>query len=142
MLIKNIDDIFTNNYLYSSICTSNECIYQGIMATPPYNDFLLLLIDHCIKNWKQCDYNYSVFINSFYDFIKQYKKLQSDEPLNTGLNELIYFNPIYLFREICKDDDYSLCDGKEDRYGRCCNIFHNVNAIEPIIRVRYPDFPW
>ena len=47
---KNIDDIFTNNYLYSSICASNECIYQGIMVTPPYNDFLLLLIDHCIKN--------------------------------------------------------------------------------------------
>jgi len=130
-LIKPLKDIFTDNYLYTSLSIVNNTVCQGIIATPPKNKIFLDLIDF-IKSKKE-PFEYHTFTKDFYN------KIYSDtkKPLKEGLNSGKNMN-YYLFKEKCtsiKEDCYDGLDNK----GLCCFIYENN---KPIIKVRYSDYPW
>lgn len=133
-LIKNIEDIFSNKYRgYTVISKNSNQIYQGIIATVPNRKIFKILIEHIVSSSQNIT-NYHIFTEKFYDELKIYNK-QSPMP---GRN-----SSWYLFQEKCIQKDNKkvqvLCKDGLDRYGYCCYVYDNGS---PIIKTRYPDFPW
>lgn len=130
-LIKPLNQIFNNNYVYTVLSSVGGTICQGIIATPPKNKIFLKLIDYAKTLSKNIAY--STFTRDFYNKV-------SDDTGNTlvpGVNigkSLSY----YLYIEKCttKSDD---CYDGLDKYGKCCFIY---DKDIPIIKVRYSDYPW
>ena len=133
-LIKPIDQIFTENYLYTVISKNNNSIYQGIIATPPNNPLFSVLIDHIVNNKDNIKY-YLMFTTEFY---KQLNIL-CENKVKSGFNKNKLSNiDIYLFNEVCSKNGNNCYDGL-DRYKLCCNIYDKNNKI---IKTRYSDYQW
>lgn len=138
-LIKDIDTIFNKKSinLYTVICNSKECIYQGIIATVPKNPIFIDLINHILISVKtplNIKNNYLIFTKYFYDRLKEIyglEKLINGKMVSLNLNT-------YLFNEECTINLNDCNDGL-DRYGLCCYAYDNGVQI---IKIRYPDYPW
>ena len=64
VLLKPLKDIFKENYVYSSISSIKDSIYQGVLASPPKNKFFLELIDYIVVT-RVISY-YLIFTRDFY----------------------------------------------------------------------------
>ena len=133
-LIKPLDSIFNNNYIYTVIAKNNTTIYQGVIATPPKKNIFLNLINNIINTPNLiCLKNYLIFTKQFYNEIKKGKNIPKE-----GLNLCNNYN-IYLFKEKCTNNPCD-CYDKLDRYNLCCYIYDKFN--NKIIKSRYYDFPF
>ena len=135
-LIKDIDTIFNKKSinLYTVICNSKECIYQGIIATVPKNPIFIDLINHILISVKTPINDYHIFTKYFYNKLKEIyglEKLINGKMVSLNLNT-------YLFNEECTINLNDCNDGL-DRYGFCCHVYDNG---EQIIKIRYSDYPW
>jgi hypothetical protein len=132
-LIKPLNEIFTDNYIYSVLSINKNTIYQGIIATPPRNNFFLILINNFINIIYRDNIDYLVFTRDFYNEIK---KDLNENIVKNGLNTGKY-NTYYLFTENC--DKTNKCYDGLDRHKFCCYVMNGNNTI---IKSRYSDFPW
>ena len=133
---KDIDTIFNKKSinLYTVICNSKECIYQGIIATVPKNPIFIDLINHILISVKTPINDYHIFTKYFYNKLKEIyglEKLINGKMVSLNLNT-------YLFNEECTINLNDCNDGL-DRYGFCCHVYDNG---EQIIKIRYSDYPW
>lgn len=130
-LIKPLDEIFKENYTYTALSIVRNSVCQGIIATPPKNKLFLNLINF----FKEIQGNiaYHTFTKDFYSKVKDDINSELKEGLNVGKN-MNY----YLFREKCTHNKSDCYDGLDNK-GLCCYIYDNN---EPIIKVRYSDYPW
>lgn len=133
-LLKPLDKIFVNNYLYSVIAKNKRSIYQGIIATPPANPIFKVLIDHIIVN-KHITRDYLIFTREFYNQLNILCKKKVTTGFNKNKTSSIN---IYLYNEKCSKNIYDCYDGL-DRYRLCCFVYHNKTKI---IKTRYSDYPW
>jgi hypothetical protein len=136
-LIKPLNEIFTNNYLYSVLSIEENTIYQGIIATPPNNPIFKVLINRIINTTNSdLSKRYGLLTAQFYEICRE---SCNNQTLINGLNFNTRSNiNIYLFREKCSKISYDCYDGL-DRYGRCCNVYDKGIKV---IKTRYSDYPW
>ena len=131
-LIKPIKDIFIDNKcLYTVLSIVNNTLFQGLIATPPKNKIFLDLINF-IKTKKE-PFEYHTFTKDFYNKIYNDTKKPLKEELNIGKN-MNY----YLFKEKCTSNKEDCYDGLDNK-GLCCFLY---DKNQPIIKVRYADYPW
>ena len=135
-LIVPLKEIFVNNYTYSVLSIISDSVYQGIIATLPYNQVFLKLIDFMIKLVDiDKPYHYDIFTIDCFDKINK----ECEKKLKVGLNKNINSNnDYYLFREKCSRNKNDCYDGL-DRHKMCCYVFDNNKKI---FKTRYSDFPW
>ena len=131
-MIKPIKDIFIDNKcLYTVLSIVNNTLFQGLIATPPKNKIFLDLINF-IKTKKE-PFEYHTFTKDFYNKIYNDTKKPLKEELNIGKN-MNY----YLFKEKCTSNKEDCYDGLDNK-GLCCFLY---DKNQPIIKVRYADYPW
>lgn len=120
ILIKDLDDIFTDtNLLYSVKSKVRNSVYQGIISTPPNNPIFKDLINYVLAcNTLYIYIDYLIFTRDFY------KKLQKVKNYK-------------LFNEICCNKQNN--DLELDRYNLKCSINDND---ERVFITRYSDYPW
>ncbi len=135
-LIKPLDEIFTDSYLYTVLSKKKNYIYQGVIATPPLNPIFKILIDYIVNNRNSVN-NYEIFVSHFYSVIENYCKTIEELKNGININKKNNIN-FYLFNELCSRN-ITLCNDGLDRYGYCCNIY---DKGEKIIKTRYSDYPW
>ncbi len=142
LLIKPLDEIFTNKYLfYTCIANFDTVIYNGLIASKARNPLFLSLI------WYIIDIpiyiiNEPTKIISYLTFcLDLYKKIQYDlnttKKLTMGLHKG-KTQDYYLFKEVSTLTITDTCT-KFDRYGGCQDIYDKNNKI---FIGRDPDFPW
>jgi len=135
-LIKPIENIFNKNYnFYTVLSTNSGSIYQGVIASFPFNDIFKRSINFILetKNNK-IDENYSIFVDFLYRDLENNTK---NNKLNRGENILKNNDKIYLFKELCCTTE---CKNKpKDRYGLYCTI---QDKNDFIIKTRFESFPW
>lgn len=137
-LLKPIDSFINNNYFYTCICNSKECIYQGILASRKENPILKILIDDVVKKSYNNNIPYQLFIRYFLKIISE----RCNSPIKPGVNKLIkpssYEQDFYLFQERCSSNPLDCYDGLDWRK-KCCYIYDQNRLI---IKTRYADYPW
>lgn len=135
-LLRPINTIFTNNFIYAVLSRNNNSIYSSVLAGPPNRKLFIEQINHILYTPNMC--SSMMLTTHFYNLVSQ--KLRQ-YPL-VGLNRIDEFEHIYLFKEHCttRQNKYdNRCYGGYDIYGYCCFI-NDFN--QPIIKSRYLDFPW
>jgi hypothetical protein len=119
--IDNIFDNKTRKTWYSVICTDEHpnCIFNGIIVTPPQNPILWKSILFFYKNINTT--KYMIFVNNLY------KNLQDScsTKLKIGENNLNNGWNCILLKQNCNAS---------------CEIYNHKNIN--VIQTRYPDFPW
>ena len=148
ILIKPLDDIFKNkNYFYTCLSryTDNKnfesYIYQGILASAPFNKLFLKLINFIVYvplYYLNFPYKITYLIiikHLYYEILKDI--YDNNNTLSLGENKG-KLNIYYLFEESCSKKTNNKCSIL-DRYGLCCSIYDNN---EQIFIGRDPTFPW
>ena len=137
-LIKHLDDIFIfdDKTISSVLSFDGKSIYQGIICSPPGQQFFLNLISFVLYHHKFAfiSTEYHIFIKDFYRKIKTDIQKTPQIGMNIG-----HRNNYFLFQEKCYKNA-SLCHDGLDRYGRCCWIVDPSN--KNIIKTRRSSFPW
>ena len=132
-LISPIKDIFKNDaYVYAALSHERNHVYQGIIATIPQHPLFVRLIRHIVEVGVPPDYH--EFCRDFYH------NIQDDVPSRTvqpGLNQGIRHS-YYLLEEKCSRDAHACHDGL-DRWGLCCHLHDNGQAV---IKTRMASYPW
>jgi mannosyltransferase OCH1-like enzyme len=139
-LLKPIDYIFKDHNFYTVISKNPKSIYQGILATYPFNDILKRSINFIINSDnKKINENYTIFIDFLY---RDLQKNTINKKLNQGSNILNNNDILYLFKEKCCS--YDCINKPKDRYGMYCiiNDKDKYGKDEFIIKTRYESFPW
>lgn len=131
-LIQPINTIFTDNsIIYTVVSTYNDHIYQGIIHTPPNQDFFLKLINFIVIKK-----NPDLYLDFCKDF---YNRIISDVgSIKLGFSQGKN-NKFHLFQEKCSSTDDSMCYDGFDRYKLCCFVWDDK---KPIIKVRRSSYPW
>lgn len=138
-LLKPINQIITSNYTYTAICGSDDCIYQGVIATQKKNPIFPILIEKIINTVeKYSRFPYYTFIRQFYKLIKDNCKISGKIKPGINKNYIDNQDDYYLFYEKCSRNPKDCYDGL-DRHNYCCYIYDNNTKI---IKTRYADFPW
>ena len=139
IFIKHIQSIFTqaniNKTWYTVIGKNMNSIYNGIIATPPFNPCLWDAILFIYKNSISMPINYGIYVNELYNIIKRYNITKK---VHIGLNNQKNGWSCILLEETC-----ITCNPKLkscDKYGFNC-IISNSNKIK-CFNTRHPDFPW
>ncbi len=139
-LILPISDYINSNYTYTVICSSDTCIYQGVMATKKRNPIFPILIKQIVNTVKNNNnkFRYHTFIEQFYKLIQN--NSNNNGVLLPGINKNYVSNQpdYYLFYEKCTRNPNDCYDGL-DRHKYCCFIY---DKNKKIIKTRYSDFPW
>lgn len=143
-LIKSIDNIFNKNCDFYTVISKNpRSIYQGILASYPFNDIFKRSINFILdsENSKIND-NYTLFVDFLYrDLEKNTINKELIQGNNMLENNMLENNDkLYLFKEKC-----CTCIKKpKDRYGLYCiiNDKDKYGKDEFIIKTRYESFPW
>jgi hypothetical protein len=141
---KQFNKIFNHskdNFLYTVLADPAwpYRIFNGIIATYPYNNLFLDLIND-FKNLQSIYFSKELFCNDFdyhYFTFRFYKHLKDRilKNLKPGVN-LYKSNTVILF------EDKNKClkkDEPKDRYNGHWNIFYKDNHL---FRTRYYDYPW
>ena len=123
--INDIFDITKGNTWYTIICESNNCIYNGIIATPANNPVIKEAIDYILEN--STPSHYHEYVQNLYSIVKDYIETKPKPEIHEQKN---YWNCI-LFQEKCTKGD--------DKYGLKCGIYNKNNRI---FNTRYDDFHW
>ena len=127
-----------NNYFYTCICNSKECIYQGILATPKKNPILKILIDDIVSKSYLKNINYHIFVNFFLKILKDKCQTLIKPGVNKLIKPILYEQDFYLFQERCTNNPLDCYDGLDWRK-KCCYIYDQNRVI---IKTRYADYPW
>jgi mannosyltransferase OCH1-like enzyme len=140
-LIKSIDEIFNKNCNFYTVISKNpKSIYQGILATYPFNDIFKRSINFILEseNSKIND-NYTLFIDFLY---RDLEKNTINKELKQGSNIFKNNDQVYLFKEKCCS--YDCINKTKDRYGLYCiiNDKDKYGKDDFIIKTRYESFPW
>ena len=139
-LIKSIDEIFGKHNFYTVISKNSRSIYQGILASYPFNDIFKRSINFILdsENSKIND-NYALFVDFLYSDLENNTK---SHKLNQCINILKNNDKVYLFKEKCCT--YDCIKKPKDRYGLYCiiNDKDKYGKDEFIIKTRYESFPW
>jgi len=144
-LIKPFEDLFPNKDIcYIVVTDPSMCggranrIYNGIIATPPFNIliFYMLMGTMQMTNAKpyltNCEQGYAILKSYF------------QKNIRTGVNTTNRHHPdgfdvcVYTEVELKNRVPKNLCN-KLDRYGHCTYV---VKDNIPIIKIRYHDYPW
>lgn len=146
-LIKPLDEVFTQDYLYTVFCTTQDVIYNAIIATPPLQPIFKELIKFMVNGDDNPAYHSNC--KKFYDLLEERKQGKLELGVNAG--------NIYLMDEVCLQKDNvsikhgskdhikykyayeTMCYDGKDRYGLCCFIY---DMGSPVFKARYADFPW
>jgi len=135
---KHIDEIFTDKrpntwYTVLATPTNKSTIYNGIIATPPFNKILKNAITYILYNQHPSPSNYRVFCKKLYSLISE----QTSSPLKKGVNKHKNGWNCNLLQELCTD-----CKTPErcDKYNLDCKIVNSKDEI--CFLTRYTDFPW
>lgn len=146
-LIKPLDEIFTQDYLYTVFCTTQDVMYNAIIATPPLQPIFKELIKFMMNGSDNPEYHSNC--KRLYQLLEQRKQGKLELGVNAG--------NIYLMDEVCLQPDNvsikhgskdhvkykyayeTMCYDGKDRYGLCCFIY---DMGIPVFKARYADFPW
>ena len=141
VLIKPIKYIFNKKYTFYSIKSMhNNAIYQGIIATPPYNMLFIELINEILHTpTNTLKHNYLLYTKQMYSILSKNKNIKHG--LNINISKTIKGNDLdfIMFNEKCGHGKEECKDEGTDRYGHCCNIFDK--DIKQF-KTRYKDYPW
>lgn len=140
-LHRHLDEVFVSDpdlpTWFTCLCASRNCIYQGILASPPSNPTILRLIEYCVANPRPRAYH-------------QYVRYALDAAravhpsLAVGRNRAAE-ECLVLFEERCdalRGAECLLGGTRPDRYGLCCNAYLDASADRPFALVRDPGYPW
>ena len=151
ILIKPLDEIFKNKtnfytcisrYTYKNDFESY--IYQGVLASPPFNQLFLKLINFMV--YMPLYYlNFPFKVHYLMVIEHLYSEILNDvQNNNLNINTLSLgentgkLNTYYFFEESCAKKTTNTCSTL-DRYGLCCSIYDND---EKVFIGRDPTFPW
>ena len=132
-LIQDIQELFPPGTV-STVATSNELIYQGVIASPPRQEIFLTLIDGILRSGTNFPYN--LFLRDFMRYIRKdcdIKKIHKNGSVLTGKK-----HKYKIFYESISNDSSQCYDGL-DRYGICSYITYEGKRI---MKTRYSDYPW
>lgn len=126
-----INDIFDSKKgktWYTVICDDKNCLYNGIIVTPPHNPVIFDAIKHIYNNPKPSDYlNY---VRELMNIVTKHCRNKVKVGENEQKNE---WNCI-LFEEKCDGN----CSNNCDRYGLQCIIVDKEG--KKVFNTRYKDF--
>ena len=119
----------------------NNAIWQGVLATPPHNPFLLQLAENGYARYvRGAPFHYFFFIEDFYSAIAN---ASENGQVQLGHNPLkaVHGLDVWLLNESCAygSSVRGLTCTHPDRYGVCCYIFQGDEAL---LLGRDPDYPW
>ena len=134
---KSLDEILKRrDCVYTVLSIVPGSIFNGIIATPPKNEFFMkLLHSACDVHKYNYDMDYNTLTKQFYETYR----LEFGRELTIGVNSNADMD-LVLFQETCSKDDAAACMGMFDRYGMCCYIKDEGGTT--LFTTRYPDFPW
>jgi hypothetical protein len=120
--------------IISTLSMISGTVYQGVIATPPKQEFFLKLIEFIVKTPTMIPkVDYLIFTRDFFAKAEEDVGRKIEQGLNVGKSNTFYF-----FQEICSPYAKDCPDGL-DRYNLCCYIH---DGSEKVIKTRYSDFPW
>lgn len=123
-----------NAPIISTLSMISGTVYQGVIATPPRQEFFLKLIDFIVQTPISVPkVDYLIFTRDFFAKAEEDVGKKLEQGLNIGK-----LNTYYFFQEICSPYAKDCPDGL-DRYNLCCHIH---DGSEKVIKTRYSDFPW
>lgn len=126
--------------------TVTQTIYQGIIACPPRHPLIAESLNFVVATpWWIPRLLYIVFVVDMYIRIAKRckrKRLRPGTYLGQSeTNEVYVLLPLHVaFRNPPKSSPYHCPDGL-DRYGACGYVLSSESK-DPIIKLRYADFPW
>ena len=126
------------NMLYTTISSSRESIFNGVIFTPPKNPIFLKLINHMSIHSKSNVIQYTVFIDYFYKLVQKNSIYYKNKRLENAKIKMNNTPDIYLIQELCTRNK-NHCYDNLDRYGVCCFMYDNH---EKVIKTRYSEYPW
>ena len=132
-LIQDIDTFFPDGTI-STVATTNELIYQGIIASPPRQEIFLTLIDGILRSG--IDFPYNLFLRDFMRYLRKDCGVKKIDLRGIKLKGKIHKYKIF-HEKITKD--HKKCKDGLDRYGLCSFITYDSKEI---IKTRYADYPW
>lgn len=120
-----LDTVFQDRRLsYTAVTKNGNAIFNAILASPPGNGVLGVLIDKLVStvlSWRRYSYGYATFTEQFYQTLMA-----------------LPHQDWHLFQERCSSDN-TACNGQLDRYGLCCNVYDGSRVV---MGSRYPRFPF
>lgn len=128
--ISEIFDSTKEKTWYTVLSTNKGHIYNGIIASPPFNPTLYDCIKHVFQNSSSTDYN--IYIRHLFKVIGKSLKVGTNKQQNE-------WNCI-LFQEKCIDCTKKKCSRKPDRYNYNCSIYNKNKEL--LFDTRYSTFPW
>ena len=126
--INNIFDNKKEKTWYTVLCSSKNCLYNGIIVTPPHNPVILDAIKHIYNNPKPSDYlNY---VREFLNIVNKYSR----NKVKVGENEQKNVWNCILLQENCDSNCGDVCG----RYGLDCIIVDKEG--KKLFNTQYTDF--
>jgi hypothetical protein len=132
---------------YTVVCTTQlDCIYNGIIASPPGNPIFLTLIEYMITHPMTCNLPH-LWCPTYHAYVKHAKRAIEERYGATVRGDTVLEDAetrVVLRSEICADDECQRTPKKrKDQYGLCCNVYDRaVDPQSPVITVRDADYPW
>lgn len=134
--LQNIIDHKTPGIFYLVFSINPNTVYNGIICTPPYNPYILRLLNEVLKNpdsftyLKNTEDAYSILKHEF-----------SKQPLRVGLNHIRnneHIDKLVIWNEVDMKNDPNACNGETDRYKGCfiCVDKHKNS----LFRIRDPSY--
>ena len=113
VLLRNLDEIIDHGRpVFYVVYTDNNRLYNGILCTPPRNEYFLRLLEDMVYSGPIT--HYMQVCESAARILKQH----TSSDLKKGFHETRNIPGVVVWKEIfCNANKH--CDGKKDRYGFC-----------------------
>ena len=142
---------------YTSLCSSHRCIYNGVIASPPGNPFLLALIEH-MANTTHAPPDRHYYVRHMLHLLQHnYGRLGGAARYETAGTRLELLEERCSRRWRLDDAECRVFNTKVlDRHGFCCNLYGarasdsrlrglSLGLLTPmsaVLTTRDPTYPW
>ena len=131
VLLKDLDSFVNHDIpMFYVVHTDNKRLYNGILCTPPGNEYFLRLLDDMVFGPPIT--SYIQICNSAAQILKKHLSSSSTDSLTKGYHETTSNIPnVHIWKEIFCDSQKH-CNGKRDRYGFCnyCIDIHDTKLFK------------